>query len=297
MSLDCRWVNFLLDKYRSSRKLDARHLGDPGDRFGRSILWGEKWVERVNRVKCHALAAVVLSLIFYGKTWATLTINFDPQSGLPAGDLPLALDAMGNSPGSPVPSGAELSNQYDADGVLFSSSSPFVAVVGIGGSSASPPNGIGGVTSDGLLSYADPVTFTFVEPGTTAAGVTSNVSIQADDVGIPGQFATLSAFDVNDHLLDSVTLDDVGGEVWTIDLPGIHSAQFDFPTTSNGVPTTGSAFGSGTGIALDDLTFGTVAAAVSGTPVMVPLPAAVWSSLVLLASLAVVRARRRALGR
>ncbi len=253
----------------------------------------------MNRVGCYAIAVVTLSFLFCSTTRA-VSINFDPQNGVPAGDLPPALSAMGNSPGSSVPSSAELSNQYEADGVLFSSSSPFVAVVDIGGSSASPPNGIGGVTAEGQLSYADPITFTFVEPGTTTPGVTSNVSIQADDVGIPGQFATLSAFDINDHLLDSVTLDDVGGEVWMINLPGIHSVLFDFPTTSSGVPTTGSPFGNGTGIALDNLTFGTVTAPGSTGPTggstgaaAVPLPMAVWSTLVLLGPLAVIRILRR----
>jgi hypothetical protein len=216
---------------------------------------------------------------------------------------------MGNSPGSPVPSGSQLSNQYEADGVLFNSSSPFIAVVNIGGSTASPPNAIGGVTSDGLLSYADPVTVTFVEPGTTTAGVTSNVSIQADDIGIPGQFATLSAFDINDHLLDSETLEDVGAEVWNINLTGIHSVVFNFPPTSAGAPTTGSAFGNGTGIALDNLTFGPVTAAGStstppggstgtgtgtgGGTAAVPLPTAAWSTLIFLGSLAVIRTLRR----
>jgi hypothetical protein len=258
----------------------------------RSILWGEKWVRYVKRVKFNAVAAVILSLALGARARAAVTINFDPQGGMPAGDLPLSVSAMSNSPGSSVPSGSEISNQYDSDGVLFSSSSPFIAVVGIGGSSASPPNGIGGVTSDGLLSYADPITFTFVAPGTTTPGVTTNVSITADASGIPGQYATLSAFDINGHLLDAQTLNDIGGETWTIDSAGIHSATFDFPTTSAGVPTTGSAFGSGTGIALDNLSFGPVAAAGPGVAT-VPLPRMVWSGLALLGAMGFVHALRR----
>jgi hypothetical protein len=251
---------------------------------------GEKWVECVKKVCFGAVAAIAISLLSYAHAWA-ITINFDPQDT--PGDLPAGLTAMSNSPGSAVPTDAELSDQYDSDGVLFSSSSPFVAVVDIGSAVASPPNGIGGVTSDGLLSYADPITFTFVVPGTTTPGVTGNVSIEADADGIPGQYAKLSAFDIHGNLLDSQTLNDVGSEVWSIDVAGIHSAVFDFPTTSAGVPTTGSPFGNGTGIALDDLTFGTVGATGPTGPSAVPLPAAAWSAMMLLALLATVQSLRR----
>jgi hypothetical protein len=248
-------------------------------------------VECVKKVCFGAVAAFVISLMFSAHARALTTINFDPQDT--PGDLPSGLSAMGNSPGGTVPTSAELSNQYDSDGVLFSSTSPFVAVVDIGGGVASPPNAIGGVTSDGLLSYADPVTFTFVVPGTTTPGVTTNVSITADDSGISGQFATLSAFDINGHLLDSQTLNDIGGETWNIDLAGIHSAVFDFPTTSTGGPATTSAFGNGTGIALDNLTFGTVGATTSVGPSPVPLPPAGWSALFLLGALAILRLLRQ----
>jgi hypothetical protein len=233
----------------------------------------------MNGKKCHAVAAVILSLLFQAGAKA-LTINFDPSPG----DLPSALTAMGNSPGSPVPSNAQLSNQYDFDGVLFSSTDSFIAVVDNGGSSASPPNAIGGVTADGLLSYADPVKVTFVDPGTLTPGVTTNVSIVADSVGIPGQFATLRAFGIHGNLLAAQTLNDVGGEIWSLNAPGIHSALFNFPTTSTGAPTTGSAFGNGTGIALDNLTFGTITTAPTGSPT-VPLPPAAWTGLAVLGAL------------
>jgi hypothetical protein len=235
-------------------------------------------------------AIVLVALLAAGaKGWAATVINFDPPT---AGDLPASLSAMGNSPGSAVPAIAQLSNQYNTgsttDGVLFSSSSPYVAVV-----NATNPTGIGGVTSDGLLSYADPVIFTFVVPGTTTPGVTSNFSIQADATGIPGQFATVTAFDINGQVLDTVTLNDIGSEVWSIDLPGIHSARFDFPTTSTGALTTGSAFGSGTGIALDNLTFGTVTAASTGTPSAVPLPPMAWGGLLVIGSLIAIHGLHR----
>jgi hypothetical protein len=244
-------------------------------------------------VKQLAILATILSIAICSKAFATDTINFDPQSNVPAGDLPSGLDAMSNSPGSTVPTDAQLSNQYESDGVLFSSTAPYVAVVDIGSSAASPPNAIGGATSANQLSYADPVTFSFVVPGTTTPGVTNSISITADADGINGQFATLSAFDIDGNLINQEPLNDVGGETWTIKLPGIHSATFNFPTTSAGVPTTGSPFGEGTGIALDNLTFGDVVAA-GGSPVTaVPLPNALWSSLALITTLVSAQSLRR----
>ena len=234
-----------------------------------------------------ALGVALLAISAMARA-GVVAINFDPPS---TGDLPASLTSMGNSPGSPVPTSAQLTNQYNTgatqDGVLFSSSAPYVAVVG-----ATNPNAIGGVTSGGLLSYADPVIFTFVVPGTSTPGVTSNFSIQADSGGIPGQFATARAFDINDQLLSTQTLNDVGSEIWSFNLSGIHSVRFDFPTLSDGTPTTGSAFGAGTGIALDNLTFGTPTASV-GAPPSVPLPALWFQSLLVLGSLAGVYVWRR----
>lgn len=239
-------------------------------------------------------AALIVAILLVAGTrgWAGVVINFDPP---PGGDLPASLTAMANSPGSTVPTSAQLSNQYNSgstlDGVLFSSNSPFVAVV-----SATNPNAIGGVTSGGLMSYADPITFTFVVPGTNTPGVTSNFSIQADASGIPGQFATVTAFDINGNVLDTVTLNDVGSEIWSINMAGIHSATFVFPTTSSGTPTTGAPFGEGTGIALDNLTFGTVTAAGPSGPVSsVPLPPMGWEAMALVglvAGLFILRQRR-----
>jgi hypothetical protein len=252
-------------------------------------LPAERWVSLMKSLYYAATAAI--ALIALSTNALALTINFDPQ-GTPPGDLPSSINAMGNSPGSSVPDDAKLSNQYQADGVLFNSSAPFIAVVDIGSSTASPPNAIAGVTSGGLLSYADPITFTFVEPGTTTPGVTDSVSIQADSNGISTQFATLSAFDINGILLHSQTLSDVGSEVWDINAAGIHSVRFNFPTNSTGTPITGSAFGEGTGIALDNLDFGAVTAPT--TPVTpVPLPPAASSALILLVSLAALRMLRR----
>jgi hypothetical protein len=248
-------------------------------------------------VRFKQCALVASAAIFSMAVWvqAQTTINFDPQTDAPPGDLPATITAMGNSPGSAVPDSAKLSNQYGSAGVLFSASANYVAVVDVGGSSASEPNGIGGVTSDGLLSYADPITFTFVDPGTTDPATTNDIQIQADDTGIPGQFAKLTAFDINGNVLESDVLDDDGGEVFSIALAGIHTAMFTFPTTDTGAPTTGSAFGSGTGIELDNLRFGPLAPAGSTPPVTptVPLPPMVWSGLAILAAMAAIQARRQ----
>jgi hypothetical protein len=241
-----------------------------------------------------SIVGLIFSLAICSGASAVTTINFDPQDNAPPGDLPSGLSAMSNSPGSTVPLSAQLSNQYGVDGVLFNSSAPYVAVVNVGASSASNPNGIGGVTSGGLLSYADPITFTFVVPDSSTAATTDSFAITADSDGIPGQFATVSAFGSTDQFLTQQTLNDVGGETWTIDTPGIHTVVFNFPTTSTGALTTGSEFGEGTGIELDNLTFGPETA-VGGTSSAgaVPLPRMVWGGLAMMGVFAGVRAQRK----
>src|SRR5579862_6706230 len=123
-------------------------------------------------LKRGAAACFVLSIGLFASASSGVTLNFDPSTDAPPGDLPSSLSTMGNSPGSLVASTAEISNQYDSDGVLVSSTEPFIAVVDIGSGVASPTNGIGGVATGDLLSYADPVKHTFVVPGTSNPGVT-----------------------------------------------------------------------------------------------------------------------------
>ena len=171
-----------------------------------------------------------------------VTVNFDDYATV-------GLVLMGNSPGGAVPSGSQLSTQYQAtDGVVFSSSVPYVAIGGF--CTTSPPAGIGGVTTDGLLSYDQPVMIVFSVPGTSTPAVTDKVSITGDQFAIAGQSATFSAYDANGALIDAVTKADTGGtdNIWTVSGAGIHSVVF-----SGG--NLGEPYGGGTGIALDDLQF------------------------------------------
>jgi hypothetical protein len=157
------------------------------------------------------LATAILSII--STSASAVLIDFD------------SLTAMANSPGSSVPPASQLSSQFQATtGAVFSSGSPFVAVVNLGEGTTSPPNGIGGVAG-GNLSYATPFRVTFTDPTDPLVdAVTNFVSLRGDTIAIAGGFATLTAFDVNDIPLGSVTAADVnGGLTLSFASPGIHS--------------------------------------------------------------------------
>ena len=191
---------------------------------------------------CLTGTLLLSTISLYAHATTPVVVNFDDYASV-------NITPMGNSPGAPVPANAQLSNQYLAtDGVTFSSVSPYVAL-GFFGSSSSPA-GIGGVTSDGLLSYDVPVNIAFFLPGTSTPAITNFVSISGDPSIIANQNATFSAFDVNGALIQSVTQleGSTPNNTWSLSDPGIHSVSF-----SGG--NQGQPFGSGTGIALDDLTF------------------------------------------
>ena len=234
-----------------------------------------------NAFRVLAVAVILASLAASRATASINLIDFEDYATR-------GITPMSNSPGASVPGApmdsttARLHGQYYSDlGVVFSSTEPYVAVVG-GSTGFAGPTGIGGVAAGDLLSYADPVKIEFFVPGSgTPIPLTYNyVSIQADTTGINGS-ATLTAFDVLGNAIASQTLVDVGGEVWTINLPGIHSVEFDFP----GQP----QYGSGTGIALDNLQFGDRDGAA-------PEPASViaWGGLLSSAAGAIVFAKARA---
>lgn len=152
---------------------------------------------------------------------------------------------MGNSPGSSVPSSAQLSSQFLAtDGVVFSSDSPFVAVVNLGQNHATSGDlGIGGVDGLGHLNYGSPINAAFFLPtDTSTAAVTDFVSVRADLSGISGPI-TLQAFGVNGLVLATSTEDDQGGPTLMVAAAGIHSVRF---------------FSSSGSVAFDDFSFGTL---------------------------------------
>lgn len=137
------------------------------------------------------------------------------------------LVAMGNSPGSAVPVGSQLHNQFlNSFGVSFSSGAGYVAVVDHGGNTPSVPNIIGGTASGGTLSYGTPIVITFFDPAnTSAAGFTDFVQIRGDFIAIAGT-ATMNAYDAFGTLLGSVTdTDSALGVNLTLSFAGIHSVM------------------------------------------------------------------------
>jgi hypothetical protein len=158
---------------------------------------------------------------------------------------------MANVLGLAVPGASQLDDQYLAlNGVLFRSTSPYVAVVdlqtGFGPNHAiSNPNGIGGVNAGGL-SYAAPIEMSFFDVTNGSAGVTDFVSIRGDQIPIAGT-ATLQAFGLDGTSLGSVTANDVvGGLTLSLTAAGIHRVVL---TETSGT------------IAFDNLAFNTPTAA------------------------------------
>jgi len=177
-------------------------------------------------------------------TAAPIVVNFDSFTG------------MGYQPPLAIPAASRLSNQLLAtNGVLFSSGSPYVAILNLGiGHATSGTNGIGGSTVDGNLTYstASPITISFWDPQHTAnAATTDFVSIKGDLASTPGVSATLSAYNLQNQLINSVLHNDAPGQVWSISAAGIHSVVW---SGVNVVDNVGGA------IALDDLTFNPVSA-------------------------------------
>lgn len=162
-----------------------------------------------------AAGVMVLAVSARPADAAPVLITFDDVQG------------MSNSPGLPVPSASQLSDQDLAlTGALFAFQSPFIAVVNL--TSQGPnhaitnPNGIGGVNSSGQLSYSTPIEISFFETATGLPGVTDFVRIRGDQIAIAGT-ATLTGFGLHGEVLGSFTADDVaGGLTLTLSLTGIH---------------------------------------------------------------------------
>ena len=150
---------------------------------------------------------------------------------------------------SPIPPESRLSDAFlRTYGVQFSSGNSYVAVVENGIDHAvSGKNGIGGATSNNMLTYDSqiPVVARFFDPANPAiAGVTDFVSARGDLWG-SGLPVTLKAFDVNGNLLTEASTSDSGGETLVVSSPGIHSIEFHGTIDDAGV-------------ALDDFTFNRV---------------------------------------
>ena len=153
-----------------------------------------------------------------------------------------------------VPTNARLSTQLQmSDGVSFSSTAGYVAMVRLGsGHATSGVNGFGGVNASNVIKYNQPVVITFSMPGSPSTpAVTDFVSIHGDRFSSTGS-ATMQAFDATGALIGSVTaVDVVGGLTLSLSTPKIHSIRLT-QTLSN--------------IAYDDLMFNPLTSAISERP-------------------------------
>ena len=156
--------------------------------------------------------------------------------------------------GSPVPTGARLTTQLQlSDGLTFSSTAGYVALVRLGsGHATSGINGIGGVNTSNVLKYNQPVIITFTMPGSPSIpAITDYVSIRGDQLQGAGS-ATIQAFDVSGAPIGNATAADVsGGLTLSLAIPNIHSIRLT-QTRSD--------------IAFDDLRFNSLSPATSERP-------------------------------
>ena len=177
------------------------------------------------------------------------------------------LVAMSNSPGSSVPAGAQLSNQFLATlGASFSSGGGYAAVVDHGYPSLTPsaPNIIGGTNAGGQLDYTAQISVSFFTPANTSIFASTNsVTVLGDWYGLGSGTVTLLAFDAFGAQIGSVTDTDdkpLGqGPILTLNVAGIHSVRF---------------FGEGT-VGFDNFQFGALTAV---SPVPEP---STWAMMIL----------------
>jgi hypothetical protein len=218
-------------------------------------------------VRHNVISAALFVLFFTGgpsADAALVSINFDNLVATP-------FSAAGFSVIAP----ARLSNQLAAQGVLFASSSPYVAVVDLSTGTSSPPNAIGGTDFSGLISYSVPITLQFVSPlDSTIPAVTDFVSIKGDTFVTATGTNTLIALDILGNTIASVVQTEPPAVTLSISAPGIHSVII---------------IGSGS-TAFDDLTFN----AVTAVPEPATFALAAFGGLALVAS---KRWRRREIRR
>ena len=117
-----------------------------------------------------------------------------------------SITGMTNSPGTPIPGpSSQLYDQLSSLDILFTSGSPYVAVVYLGsGHATSGVNGIGGSTSGGLLTYhqSSPIKVSFFDNGNTLVPMTTDfVSIRGDNQTTSGFPVWLYAYDLYDNLI------------------------------------------------------------------------------------------------
>ena len=158
-----------------------------------------------------------------------------------------SLTGMSNAPGSLVPVGSRLDDQFSSLGVSFRSNAGYAAVVDLGlGQTPSGINGIGGTTLDGLLSYdsTSPIEINFGDPsGGWNPAATNFVSFRGDLIG-DGSIGTMNVYNDYGILIYTDSQVDTGGNTFSYASSTENISRVDF-------------VGSGT-IAIDDLSFNNV---------------------------------------
>lgn len=178
--------------------------------------------------------------------WSSV-INFDSP--------PAGLTANGYIEGSSVTPSAELTNQFENLGVIFSTASPgapYAVLIDLGsGHAVSGTNGVGSAAATNVVDYRQDLDIFLVVPGTTTPAVTDAISIQGDEVPSGGQ-VYFTAYDVNGIQVASGQQTDTAGGTYSLSAPGIHEFRLH---SANG------------DVAYDNLTFDVpTAPVVSGAP-------------------------------
>ncbi len=178
------------------------------------------------------------------------------HGGLITFEAPLPPGLVPNSSyvsGTAVDAAAEVTNQFEDLGIILGTvgGAPYAALIDLGtGHAVSGTNGIGPVSASGTLDYTLNLDIFLVVPGTTTPAVTDSISIQGDEMSIPGN-VIFDAYDLNGNLIASGSAPDTPGGTYSLSAAGIHEFQihsesgtvaydnlsFDTP----GVQTTGTA--------------------------------------------------------
>jgi hypothetical protein len=170
----------------------------------------------------------VLAVLVLAATCQAGSIDFDsPPTGLVPN--PSFID------GTPVSADAELTNQFENLGAIFSTvgGAPFAALVDLGvGHAPSGANGIGAVNASGDLDYGLDIDIFLVVPGTLTPAVTDSISIQGDEIPSFGN-VIFTAYDVNGIAIATNTIEDTGGNIFSLSVPGIH--EFSLHSTHSDV--------------------------------------------------------------
>lgn len=171
-------------------------------------------------MKIHLLALpiVAFGLACPRASAADFLIDFEGLPGMP------------NGLGYSIPTASQLSSQFLASkGILFSSASPFVAIVHLGsGHATSGSIGIGGSSALGELEYSGITRFTFFDTANTSVQAATDLFRVRGDLIPDGLTATLNAYDVLGNLVDFDTQVDVGGNTFTVSTAQkvIHRVEF-----------------------------------------------------------------------